>query len=195
MPGSRDLYWIRTSGTTTRSGRAPSPTPSARTRDIDWRDIVTDAADTLANPFPFYGDEFVNFNISSRSTPIIEQECVDGPGGLCVEPMFSGIARFDWLRERKWAEGDDDWPYSQYHTPRLDEICGALALTSLDGLPDGTSRTNGRTYGYMSYKNVEDKPSGKADVYWGFDPYRFDHTQTKEAIRWVLDYFGLELNP
>ena len=45
--------------------------------DIDWRDTyVTD----LENPFPFHGDEFVNGNISSRPTPIIEQECVDGPG-------------------------------------------------------------------------------------------------------------------
>ncbi len=40
---------------------------------------------------------------------------------------------------------------------------------------------------------VEDKPSMKADVYWGFDPYRFDHEETKKAIRWVLDYFGLQV--
>ena len=76
----------------------------------------------------------------------------------------------------------------------LDDICGTLALTALDGLPQGTSRTNGLNYGFMSYKNVADKPSGKADVYWGFDPYRFDHVETKKAIRWVLEYFGLNIN-
>jgi len=47
----------------------------------------------------------------------------------------------------------------------------------------------------MSYKMVEDKPSGKADVYWGFDPYRFDQNETKKAVRWVLDYFGMQINP
>ena len=28
--------------------------------------------------------------------------------------------------------------------------------------------------------------SQQADVYWGFDPYRFDQTNSQAAIRWVL---------
>lgn len=169
--------------------------------DIDWRDLVSDAADTLGNAFPFAGDEFVNNNISSRSTPIILQECGEetgSPDGYCIQPMFKGQARFDWLRQRKWAEGDDAWPSSTYGNTRLDEICGVMALTSyVDGetvVPNGSARSNGQTYGYMSYKTVEDKPGGRADVYWGFDPYRFNHTQTKKAVVWVLEYFGLPIN-
>ena len=63
------------------------------------------------------------------------------------------------------------------------------------GQTRSSGRTNGGTFGYFSYKMTEDKPSYKADVYWGFDPYRFDHNETKKAIRWVLDYFGLQINP
>ena len=47
----------------------------------------------------------------------------------------------------------------------------------------------------MSYKMYQDKPWGAGDVYWGFDPYRFDEDGTRKAIRWVLDYFGLPINP
>ncbi len=42
---------------------------------------------------------------------------------------------------------------------------------------------------------LPDKPVQRADVYWGFDPYRFDNEGTKKAIRWVLEYFGLTINP
>jgi hypothetical protein len=181
-------------------------------RDIDWRDFQTPEADSLNMAFPFAGDEFVDYNISSRSTPINLQECggaegEGGPNGYCIEPMFKGIARFDWLRERKWDEGFDGseegtnpWPYSHYGNTRLDEICGVMALTSYVG-PDGTvipkasARTNGLTYGFMSYKNIEDKPGGAPDVYWGFDPYRFNHEQSQKAIIWVLENtFGLDIN-
>jgi hypothetical protein len=165
---------------------------------IDWQDEATPAADSLNAVFDFNGDEFVNFNISSRSTPIHEQFCDDGPAGLCVEPMFRGVARFDWLRERKWAEGDEGWPSSLYSNIRLDQICGPMALTTLvDGgevISKGSARTNGLSYGFMSYKTVVDKPGGKPDVYWGFDPYRFDHVETQKAIIWVLENFGLDIN-
>ena len=69
-----------------------------------------------------------------------------------------------------------------------------MALNQYDGGPASSALTNGQTYGYLSYKMVDDKPSGKADVYWGFDPYRFDNQDTKRAISWVMEYFGLELN-
>ena len=164
---------------------------------IDWHDVVDAGAgslDLFSNTFPFRNDEFVDFNISSRTTPLIPQECAVGPGGMCVEPMFTGISRMDWMREYMWDDGDPDWPYSQYTGQELDDGCGPLALTQYEGIPQSSGRTNGRTYGYFSYKMFEDKPSGKADVYWGFDPYRFDHDETQKAIRWVLDYFGLQIN-
>ena len=166
--------------------------------DIDWRDTQQAISDTLNNAFPFSGDEFVNYNISSRPTPIIEQLCEDGPGGRCIEPMFKGLARFDWLRQRKWEDGLEGWPVGYYGNTRLDEICGSVALTSLvtedEVIPKGSARTTGLTYGFLSYKSIADKPGGKADVYWGFDPYRFDTVETKKAITWVLEYFGLTIN-
>ena len=163
---------------------------------IDWQDAISPPGTiNLFNlTFPFRNDEFIDGNISSRSTPIIPQECVEGPGALCVEPMYRGIARFDYVREQRRASGDTDWPSSQYTDYELDNGCGPLALTSYEGLPRRGARTNGQVFGYLSHKSVADKPSGKADVYWGFDPYRFDHTQAREAVRWVLDYFGLPIN-
>ena len=109
--------------------------------------------------------------------------------------MFTGISRMDWMRDYMWAEGNPDWPHDEYETYELEEGCGPMAMTSYQGIPRSGALTNGHTFGYFSYKMVADKPSNKADVYWGFDPYRFDHTETQKAIRWVLDYFGLNINP
>jgi hypothetical protein len=109
--------------------------------------------------------------------------------------MFRGVARFDWLRERKWEQGDPGWPAGSYTPAELDELCGVMALAPYDTLERGSARTNGKTFGYLSYKMTADKPSGAPDVYWGFDPYRFDNAETKKAIRWVLDMFGLQINP
>ena len=168
---------------------------------IDWHDVVDAGSGNLelfSNTFSFRNDEFVNSNISPRTTPIIPQECLNwpgAPGGMCVEPMFTGIARMDWMREYMWNEGDPDWPFSTYTDTELIEGCGSLGMTSYQDIPHSSALTNGQTYGYFSYKMTEDKPSGKADVYWGFDPYRFDPDETKKAIRWVLDYFGLQINP
>jgi hypothetical protein len=165
---------------------------------IDWHDGVDADADTLAlfsDNFVFREDEFVDGNISPRTTPLVPQECVDGPDGMCVEPMFRGISRMDWMREYYWAQGEADWPHSEYSAYELEQGCGPLGMTSYGGIPLSGARTNGQTFGYFSYKMVEEKPIHKADVYWGFDPYRFDHTETQKAIRWVLDYFGLQINP
>jgi len=168
---------------------------------IDWNDVV-DAdegnLDLFSNSFPFRTDEFVNFNISARATPIINQDCsgsTEAPGGMCVEPMFTGIARMDWMREYKRDEGDTDWPASQYTEFELIDGCGVMGMTSYQDTPNSSARTNGQTFGYLSYKMIEDKPVRKADVFWGFDPYRFDHNETKKAVRWVLEYFGLNINP
>ena len=76
----------------------------------------------------------------------------------------------------------------------LDEGCGPLALEPYEGLAQGTAVTNGRVFGYLSYKMMPDKPSPSADVYWGFHPYRFDHAGMTEVIRWVLgEHFGLTM--
>ncbi len=168
-------------------------------RDIDWRDGNYNEPDTLlSNEFPFTGDEFIDENITSRPTFWQRQDCADGYDGYCVEPMFQGVSRFDYKRKVHWDAGDTDWPSNYYSDSELEEICGAMALTSLETpegpIPNGTALTNDLTYGYLSYKNVADKPSGKADAYWGFDPYRFDPVESKKAVRWVLGYFGLPMN-
>ncbi len=166
---------------------------------IDWQDARAAAGDSIQLAtlgFPFSNDEFVNGNISPRTTPIIQQQCdwPDAPNGNCIEPMFRGIARFDWLRELKWRRGDLEWPFSKYEDRDLDDICGTMALTDFGGRSRSSSKTNGQTFGYFSYKMVQDKKGHKADVFWGFDPYRFDPEGSKKAIRWVLSYFGLQIN-
>ncbi len=168
-------------------------------RDIDWRDGYYNVPDTLLSlEFPFTDDEFVDANITSRPTPWQPQECADGYNGYCVEPMFQGVSRFDYQRKAHWDAGDTDWPGNYYPPGELEAICGAMSLTDLDTpggtVPNGTALTNGLTYGYLSYKNVANKPSGKADAYWGFDPYRFNEVESKKSIRWVLGYFGLAMN-
>jgi hypothetical protein len=164
---------------------------------IDWQDYVDAAADTLGlfhGTFPFRNDEFIDANISTRVTPIVPQPCADGPGGMCVEPMFTGVARFDYIRQYNRDRGDADWPQSQYSNFELRDGCGPMGLTSYEGAELSSAHTNKQTFGYLSYKNVADKPSGKADVYWGFDPYRFDHNEAQKAVTWVLEYFGLQIN-
>ena len=167
---------------------------------IDWRDVANARGDTLGlfnSSFPFRNDEFYDVNISSRVEPVILQECkvLEAPGGMCVESMFKGISRIDWMREIKYAEGDLGWPDSEYSVYDLDQGCGQFGLTGYLGRDRSSSVVNGLTYGFMSYKTVGDKPVRKGDVYWGFDPYRFDEEDSRTAIRWVLQYFGLSINP
>ena len=110
--------------------------------EIDWPDVVAAGSGNLelfSNSFPFRNDEFVNFNISTRTTPIIPQDCsgsIEAPGGMCVEPMFTGIARMDWMREYKWDEGDTDWPASQYTDYELLDGCGVMGMTSYQDNPN-----------------------------------------------------------
>ena len=176
--------------------------------EIDWQDVHAAQNGTLALlnedfQFPFRNDEFYDANIGGRPEPIILQECeaLEAPGGMCIEPMFRGISRIDWLREIEWNDPespDPEWPGSIYTNFELDEVkngCGPKGLTSYQGVSRSSSLTNGKNYGFMSYKMIEDKPVRRADVFWGFDPYRFDEEASRKAIRWVLQYFGLPINP
>jgi hypothetical protein len=143
----------------------------------------------------FKYDEFYNANLSTRNTSMSPQVgCVDGVNGECIEPMFRSLARFDWLREEKREAGYDNWPDGYYFGSMMRDTCGEFSLNSYEGLPDASARTNNQIVGFLSYKMTESKPSRKADVYWGFDPYRFEPTETKKAVRWVLQYFGLQIN-
>ncbi len=182
---------------------------------IDYRDEKFFAQGRLSivtNRFLWRNDEFVDANIANRPTQFQAQTCADAaqgsPDGMCIEPMWRGYARFDWLREfkRDPRYGDEpDWPASYIPVApedladALDDTCGSWALTSYRGedgevLTRGSARTNGQVFGYFSYKFAADKPSQKADVFWGFDPYRFDHEEMKKAVRWVLgNHFGLQM--
>ena len=173
-------------------------------RDIDWRDAVAADVDTLSlldeQAFPFATDEFTDGDISTRTTQITRQQCddpiyadYDVPDGLCVEPMYRGIARIDWMREVQRSRGRMTWPQSRYDNETLVAGCGPMALTELEGSLS-SARTNGMVFGYLSYKKIPRKQFPSADVYWGFDPYRFDHVGAKKAIRWALEYFGLQIN-
>ncbi len=168
---------------------------------IDWHDVVDLQVDTLqlANPaysYTFNNDEFYDTNFV-RNEQVALQECdvPEAPGGLCVEPMYRSISRFDWLREVRFSQGENDWPTSRYNDFDLDEACGTRALTGYEGVARSSSKVNNKTCGFMSYKMIADKPVRRADVFWGFDPYRFDEEDSRKAIRWVLQYFGLTINP
>jgi hypothetical protein len=166
--------------------------------EIDWQDRAYAQAGNLSlfnGTFPFRADEFVDANISTRTTPFAPQDCPEGPDGKCVEPMFRGIARFDYVREHHWDSGDADWPENTYTPWELLDGCGQYALTSYEGQENMSARTNGQVFGFMSHKMVADKPVSRPDVYWGFDPYRFDHEDSKNAVRWVIQYLGLNIHP
>lgn len=175
---------------------------------IDWRDANFAGQGRLSivtNKFFWRNDEFIDANVANRPTQYQPQACPDAPGaveGMCVEPMWRGYARFDWLREYKRSHGEPDWPDADdpyYNAEALDDTCGSWALTSYDDgegevLGRGSARTNNQVYGYFSYKYAADKPSPAADVYWGFDPYRFNHEEMKKAVRWVLgSHFKLQV--
>ena len=166
--------------------------------NIDWRDGWGPSSDALEVAFPFTGDEFVDANITNQWTYWSHQDCEDGVDGACLEPMYKGVSRFDYQRKEHWDAGETDWPASEYSEGQLTEICGEMALKNLilpgGQIPNGTARVNDLTYGYLSYKSIANKPSGRADAYWGFDPYRFDAEESKKSVRWVLDYFGLQMN-
>jgi hypothetical protein len=155
---------------------------------IDWMDLQADHYDSL-RVWIWGSDEIYDGNITDRLTPWTPQACIAGP---CVEPMFRIYSRFDWVDDLHLAAGDPDWPAPIFNPQELVAACGQHAL---DG-GTGRTRTTGHVLGFLSHKLVDHKPSARADVLWGFDPYRFDHDHIRQAIHWVLgEHFGLVLRP
>jgi hypothetical protein len=151
---------------------------------IDWKDLSSGYPDSLKS-WLWGSDEFYNGNITDRSTPWLVQICDGQP---CIEPMFRMYSRFDWVDDLHQAAGDPDWPYTIYSEYQLAEVCGSQALN----LGTGRTKTTGQVTGAISYKMVADKPGGRGDVIWGFDPYRFDNENMKKVIHWMLgEHFGL----
>jgi hypothetical protein len=151
---------------------------------IDWADQVPQYRNHL-EPWIMINDEFYDANITSRPTPWQPQECDGQP---CVEPMFRAYTRFDYVMDEHRAMGDDDWPQGTLSGADVSRRCGYHALDPLTG----RTRITGKPVAFISHKHEALTPSHRGDVYWGFDPYRFDHEAMSAAIRWVLgEHFGL----
>ncbi len=165
------------------------PIPVATDGAIDWRDLDPAFAYDLANVYRWGGDEFYDQDVVDRPEAWSPRDCAGQP---CVEPMWTAISRYDWLQMNASAAGHPDWPAGYYSPADLDDLCGELAF--VDGQQDAV--TQGTVVGFLSHRHDQTKPSGVADVVWGFDPYRFDHEVMKNAVRWVLDsHFGVVMNP
>lgn len=166
------------------AGAMPDTVPVWST--IDWADHAAGPIPDLALDYPFGAwDEVYDVNATTRPTPWSPQELDDGTPVL--EPMWRVYARHDWIRDRALADGDTDWPGDL----DVEALCGSWAVD----LATGVTRHAGAPIGVLSHKHAATKPSPRADVYWGFDPYRMDHDAMTQAVHWVLGtHFGHELN-
>jgi hypothetical protein len=155
---------------------------------IDWQEPDPLAPDLLGSlDYLWRRDEFYESNLSDCDIGVKPQQCPEGP---CVEPMLRAVTRFGWIDQARQAAGDPDWPATEYNPTELIALCGSHAFATGYAM-----RAEAVPIGFFVHKTVPDKPSQKADVVWGFDPYRFDHPQVKQAIRWVLgEHFGLVMN-
>jgi len=154
---------------------------------IDWWDQQGGIPPlNLAYTFGAY-DEFYDTNITSRPTVWSPQQRPDG--GPMIEPMWRLKTRYDWILERHLETGDD---YPEFDPV---DVCGPGVFS--DGVGHGSpDRTllDGAPIGILSHATVGTKPSGIPDMVWGFDPTRFDPTDMRKAINWVLgDHFGLNV--
>ncbi|MFH1841701.1 MAG: hypothetical protein ABIF77_00705 [bacterium] len=156
--------------------------------NIDWMDQDFDYYNQL-EPWFWGNDEMYDTNTTERPTYWRPQLCDDEP---CVEPMFRQYSRFDWVDDVMAAAGDEGWPYNYLTNSQVTATCGSYCLN----LETRRTVTTGAITGFISHKLEEHKPSRKGDVVWGFDPYRFDNQQTRQAIQWLLsEHFGLLLGP
>jgi hypothetical protein len=156
---------------------------------IDWQEPDPLLADLLGSLDYSWGkDEFYETNLSECDIGVEPQQCPDGP---CVEVMLRTMTRFGWIDQAHHDAGDDNWPASEYSPSELIDLCGGLAFSAGYNL-----RAESVPIGFFVHKTKYEKPSQKADVVWGFDPYRFDNAQVRQAIHWVLgEHFGLVMGP
>jgi len=130
-------------------------------------------------------DEYYDQNLTARQTNWYPQVMEDG--SRVLEPMWHAYTRYDYILDRHLLHGDDDYPDFD-----ADDACGDLAISEVTG----RSYNDGVPMGVFSYMATPTKPSGLADVLWGFDPAMFDHEKMKDAVLWVLgDHFGLTVTP
>lgn len=162
---------------------------------IDWNDDpVPTSPDVLQYAYLWGNDEFYNADRVGRGSPWNLQQGEEwGCEDLCIEPMFRSLARFEWVKlARREIDPSDTWPEGYYDGPgqlTLGSLCGNRALDT-----QGRALTNDQTVAFITNKTAADKPSQVGDVVFGFDPYRFDNTEMRKVIRWVLgEHFGLNM--
>ncbi|MEZ4387653.1 MAG: hypothetical protein R3D98_08760 [Candidatus Krumholzibacteriia bacterium] len=162
---------------------------------IDWNDnAMPTVGDVLAYPYYWGNDEFYNADRIGRGTGWDLQQGEEwGCEGLCIEPMFRSIARFEWVKiKRQEVDPSDTWPEGYYGPPPLQSLNNLCGDKWRD--PSFRSLTTDQTVAFISNKTAESKPSQVGDVVFGFDPYRFDNVQMRKVIRWVLgEHFGLSM--
>lgn len=161
---------------------------------IDWADGVAGIPDP-ASVYVFTAhEEFYDVNVSGRTTVWASQERPGG--GPMIEPMWRNVSRWDWILDAHRAAGNNDFPTQD----DIDLAQLGCEEVTFDGvlLPGGDVRTltGGVPTGFFSFATVESKPTGRADVVWGFDPTRFDPDAMGRTVRWVLgEHFGLPVAP
>lgn len=130
---------------------------------IDWVDGLEEIPD-LSNTYSFGSrDEYYDMNTSGRTTPWSQQ--IDDTGSPVLEPMLRIMPRYDYIRMLEHQSGNLDYPVG-------DPVCGSETFMGSDY---SATRLNGVVTGVFSHKLTDTKPGHRADVYWGFDPYRFNH--------------------
>ena len=153
-----------------------------------WSTITPDDDFTVGLNYDFgQQDEFYDVNVTDRRTPWNGQTMPDG--SPTVVPMLRAYSRYDWILDHYLAAGDTEFPGDLPLGHQT--YCGSWGLD----YATGRSRVDGVTLGVLTYKTTAEKPSGKADVIWGFDPHMMEHDQIASAILWVLrDHFGLAVD-
>jgi len=149
---------------------------------VDHQGGIPDPAD----PYIFGAyDEYYDTNRTARPTSWYPQVLEDG--SLVIEPMWHVYTRWDYILDQHLSHGESDYPDFD---PA--DICGPLSVS------EATMRTinDGVPIGVFSYLASQTKPSGLADVLWGFDPNMFERARMKDAVLWVLgEHFGLTVTP
>jgi hypothetical protein len=164
---------------------------------VDWADATVAWSDPVATGLELdrsyslsLNDEFYDENISWRTTPWAPQERPGG--GPMIEPMWRAVSRYDWFLDSSRAAGNTAFPTVE-DLELIGDEQAPFAATLTPGC-DVRTVTEGTAVGFFSFAAVEDKPTGLADVVWGFDPTRFEPTAMSQALRWVLgQHFGLPL--